>query len=183
MDDTTLLELLKTNPNVGMEQLINQYSALIYTVIKNKICDVCISSEVEECVADVFSEFYIGLSNYNSEKSSIKAYLCAIANHKSVDIYKSRRKQIDNVSLDDDETRFQLGDGENVEKDLLENEQRRNILKAVKSLGEPDSSIVFLKFYFGESSKEIGRRLGLSVSNVDTRTHRALKKLKEMLGV
>ena len=44
--------------------------------------------------------------------------------------------------------KFVKKDGENVEKDLLENEQRRNILKAVKSLGEPDSSIIFLKFYF-----------------------------------
>ena len=119
MEDNKLLRLLHKDPNAGMEQLMNQYTGLVYAVVKSKLDgSYYVSSDLEDCVADVFSEFYIGLSNYNSEKSSIKAYLCAIANHKSVDIYKLRRKQIDNVSLDDEETRFQLGDGENVEKDL-----------------------------------------------------------------
>ena len=49
-------------------------------------------------------------------------------------------------------------------------------------LSKPDREIIVRKFILGQSSKEIAAILGLSVSNVDTRTHRAIKKLKKELG-
>lgn len=66
--------------------------------------------------------------------------------------------------------------------DADDEELRRRVIKAVKDLGDPDSKIIFRKFYYGESSKEIAKALGLTVSNVDTRTHRALNKLRKMFG-
>jgi RNA polymerase sigma-70 factor (ECF subfamily) len=181
VDDVKLLNLIKTYPEEGMRQLINQYSRLVYTVVKSKISSVCNSSDIEECVADVFSEFYINLDNYNVNLSHIKTYICSIANHRATNIYKEYQKKIEEVSLDDEDVWIQIEDKNLVEKDVLTNEKRKEILDAVKSLGEIDSMIIFLKFYLGESSKEISKRLGLTVSNVDTRTHRALKKLKEKL--
>ena len=65
---------------------------------------------------------------------------------------------------------------------VIKNELRREVIKAVEELGEPDSSIIFRKFYYGESSKDIAKAVGLTVSNVDTRTHRALNKLRKMFG-
>lgn len=45
-----------------------------------------------------------------------------------------------------------------------------------------DSSIIIRKYYFGESSKKIADALNLTVSNVDTRMHRALNKLRKLFG-
>ena len=56
------------------------------------------------------------------------------------------------------------------------------IFNAIKNLGEPDSSIIFRKYYYGESSEKIAEILDMTPSNVDTRAHRAIKKLREMLG-
>lgn len=182
MDDVKLLELIEKNSNEGMKQLINQYSGIVYTVIKNRIGSVCGSLEIEDLTADVFSEFYISLKNYNCEKSSIKSYLCAIANHRATDVYNRYARNLGDVSLDDENVWIQIKDEKNVEKDIMSKEQRKEILKEIKALGMPDSTIVFLKFYLGESSKEIAKRLGLTVSNVDTRTHRALKRLKKKFG-
>ena len=57
MEDIKLLWLLHQNPSAGMEQLMNQYLGLVYAVVKGKLLDsVCPSSDVEDCVADVFSE-------------------------------------------------------------------------------------------------------------------------------
>ena len=182
MDDIKLLNLIKSDPNEGIKQLINQYSGLVYAVVKNRISEVCISSDIEECTADVFSEFYIKLGSYNPELSSLKAYICSIANHKALNIYNRYIRSKETESLDDEEAFIQLEDGNRIEKDVFEKEERKEILKEIKSLGEPDSTIIILKFYLGETSKEISSRLGLTVSNIDTRTHRALKKLKEKLG-
>ena len=37
MDDKTLLNLIENDPNAGIEQLINQYGGIVYTVIKNRL--------------------------------------------------------------------------------------------------------------------------------------------------
>jgi len=182
VEDDKLLKLIETNANEGMKQLINQYSGIIYIIVKNKIERVCSSSEIEDLTADVFSEFYISLKNYNSKKSSIKSYLCAIANHRATDLYNRRVNNRGDVSLDDENVWIQIKDEKNVEKDIMKKEQRKEILEEIKALGEPDSIIIFLKFYLGLSSKEIAKHLEITVSNVDTRTHRALKRLKSKLG-
>ena len=56
------------------------------------------------------------------------------------------------------------------------------LMGAVKALGEPDCEIILRKFYLSQSSKEIAERLNMTVSNVDTRTHRAIKRLRNELG-
>ena len=165
MEDSKLLRLLHKDPSTGMEQLMNQYAGLVYAVVKGKLAEsFCVSTDIEDCVADVFSEFYTELDKYDPKISSIKSYLCG------------------DVSLDDEDSLLQIADDFTVEGDLAEDELRREVLSAVKGLGEPDSSIIIRKYYFGESSKEIADVLKLTVSNVDTRTHRALNKLRKLFG-
>ena len=77
---------------------------------------------------------------------------------------------------------MQVADDVMIDSELADEELRREVIRAVEDLGEPDSSIIFRKYYYGESSKEIAKATGLSVSNVDTRTHRALNKLRKMFG-
>ena len=69
-----------------------------------------------------------------------------------------------------------------LESELAESELRRELIEAVKALGEPDTSIIIRKYYLGESSRTIADALNMSVSSVDTRTHRALNKLKNLFG-
>ena len=59
------------------------------------------------------------------------------------------------------------------EKDLLE-----RIFKEIAAMGHPDSDIMFRKYYLGQSSKTIAEKLNMTVSNVDTRAHRAVEKLR-----
>lgn len=183
MDDNKLLRLLHKDPNAGMEQLMNQYTGLVYAVVKSKLADsYYLSSDIEDCVADVFSKFYTGLSDYDPAISSIKSYLCVIARNHAINVSKRRSIQQGTVSLDDEDYLLQVADDVLIDSELEENELRREVIKAVEGLGEPDSGIIFRKFYYGESSKDIAKAIGMTVSNVDTRTHRALNKLRKMFG-
>lgn len=182
MDDNKLIRLLRKDPNAGMEQLMNQYAGLVYTVVKGKLVDsYYVSSDIEDCVADVFSKFYAELPSYDPGTSNIKAYLCVIARNHAINVSKRRRRE-GGMSLDNGELSVLPVEEVTVESELAEDELRREVIWAVEDLGEPDSSIIFRKFFYGESSKEIARAVGLSPSNVDTRTHRALKKLRKMFG-
>ena len=182
MTDKRLLRLLLKDANAGMEQLINRYAGLVYTVVRGKLADsYYISSDIEDCVADVFSSFYTRLSDYDPEVSSIKSYLCVIARNNAINILKKRARG-ESVSLDGEQSLFWVADDITIESKLEEDELRREVIQAIKELGEPDTSIIFRKFYYGQCSKDIAEALGLSVSNVDTRTHRALIKLRKKFG-
>ena len=182
MHDDKLLRLLHNDPNAGMEQLMDQYAGLVYAVVKGKLdTSYYISSDVEECVADVFSKFYTELSNYNPKISGIKTYLCVIARNHAINISKKRSYEC-SISLDDEHSLLQIADDVMIESELTDAELRREVIRSIETLGEPDSSIIFRKYYFGESSKDIAKALRLSVSNVDTRTHRALTKLRNEFG-
>ena len=37
MEDNKLLRLLHKDPNAGMEQLMNQYTGLVYAVVRSKL--------------------------------------------------------------------------------------------------------------------------------------------------
>ena len=55
-------------------------------------------------------------------------------------------------------------------------------METVRALGEPDSEIILRRYYFGQTSKEIGAALGMKPNTVDQRLSRALKKLREVLS-
>lgn len=182
MEDTKLIRLLHKDPNAGMEQLMNQYTGLVYTVVKAKLNDhYYVSSDIEDCVADVFSKFYIELFKYDPKISSIKSYLCVIARNHAINIAK-KRTLIRNISLDDETSPLPIAEDFIIESDLEENELKCAVIQAIKDLGDPDTSIILRKFYYGQSSKEIAQALDLTVSNVDIRTHRALNKLRKIFG-
>ncbi len=182
MEDKKLLRLLHKDPNAGMEQLLNNYTGLVYAVVKSKLNgSYCVSSDLEDCVADVFSKFYTELADYDPAMSSIKSYLCVIARNHAINVAKKRSLE-GGISLDDEQSLLQIVDDVTIDSELTDEELRREVIKAVEDLGEPDSSIIFRKYYYGESSKEIANAIGLSATNVDTRTHRALNKLRKMFG-
>ena len=182
MTDKELLELLKKDPDLGIEQLLKQYINLIYTIVKSKLsASYHLSSDIEDCVADVFSSFYTHLSDYDPSKSSIKSYLCIIARNQAINLSK-KRSLVENRSLDDEYFSSRFADDFTIESELEEAELRREVIAEVKALGKPCSDIIFRKFYYGQSSAEIAEALGLSVSNVNTQTHRALNKLRKKFG-
>ena len=76
MEDAKLLRLIRKDPSAGMEQLMDQYAGLIYAVVRGRLAgSYCLSTDIEDCVADVFCEFYAELDRYDPTLSSIKSYL------------------------------------------------------------------------------------------------------------
>lgn len=176
MRDAELLELLQKNPEKGLKALIAQYGGLVYTVVRRNLPQVLCTTDAETCAAETFSDFFLDLNKYDPSKGSIKAWLCVIARHNAIDL---TRRSTEVLPLDE-EISADIS-GISLESDLEERELRRAVLSEIKLLNEPDREILLRKFYLGESSKEIAARLKISVSNVDTRTSRAVEKLRKKL--
>ena len=179
MFDNALIRLIKNNTEKGMSALMEQYTGLIYTVVKNKISAVCSAEDIEETVSDVFVAFYNQIDNVNLEKGSLSAYLISIAKRKAVDKFRTVCKYCE-ISTDDDGF-IEIPDSFNLENEAEKNELYRNLINEINSLGEPDSTIVFCRYYLSLPSKEIARLVSLSDDNVRKRLQRALRKLESKL--
>lgn len=175
MDDETLLSLLRRNPEEGMNQLMKRYSGLVLSIIRTRLAEVpAYSTDAEECAADTFLKFYRSLPSFDPQKASVETYLGVIARRTAAN--KARERLRSAVDPDGEDAMAELRDEEE------EDGQAALLLGEVRRMPPPDGDILFRKYYLGQSSAQIAAALGLSVSNVDTRVHRAVLRLKEKLG-
>lgn len=183
MQDEELLEKLHNEPNLGMKQLMDQYAGLVFAVVKGKLSSVYFcDADWEACVADTFSEFYFDLDKYHPVNGSIKTWLCMIARNNALDYMRKHQKEKGLLSFDNEGMLKQCEDDFSIEGEFEDRQLRLELIAAIKELGEPDCGILVRKFYLSQTSKEIAEQLGMTVSNVDTRTHRAIQKLRKRFG-
>lgn len=175
MTDKKLIELLHRDGDAGMTALIRQYSGFVFALVRGKLAGVCDSSEIEDCVTDVFFKFYSGLGEYKAD-ASVKTYLGKIARNASLNYLRNKTPS---YSIDAEDLLIEIPDGSDVERDTAEKDLLERIFAVIKSFGPPDSDIMFRKYYLGQSSRQIANELKITVSAVDTRAHRAVQKLKE----
>ena len=181
MNDTDLVKLLKKDAEQGLASLMQSYTGLVCSVIKSG-SSLFSAEDIEELASDVFFDFYRNVKKYKPELGSIKTFLCIMAKHKALDLARKRARENGNVSMDDEETFLQFADELAVEEEFFGEEARNALFSEIASLGEPDSEIITRKFFLREPTKSIAERLGLTISNVDVRTHRALARLREKIG-
>ena len=178
MRDRELMALLRKDPEQGFRRLTDLYTGLVWSVVRARLTDVGTREDVEECVSDAFAAFYLSLDRVELHSGTVKAYLCAIARHKAIDRCEALMRG-SCLSLEAEAERADLADDFSVEEAFISAEMRRTIVGSIAALGHPDREILVRKFLLGEPTRSIASDLGMTVSAVDTRTHRALKRLRK----
>ena len=93
---------------------------------------------------------------------------------------KQRRASL--VEIDDEESLFQLEDAApGPEEHLLQRAGYEELLAAIRTLKPAYQAPLLLKYANGYTEAEIAKVLGVTVSNVSVRIHRAKKKLIPLL--
>lgn len=178
MTDQKLLKLIKTDPDAGTEQLIKQYSGFVFALARGIMADTCDSSEIEDCVAEVFIRFQRKAASFSPD-ASVKTYLGVITRNAALNCVRGKRVC---ESIDGEDFLLEIPDRTDIAEEIAEKQLVEAVFKEIERLGPPDSEIMFRKYYLGQSSKQISKVTGLTVSNVDTRASRAVAKLKAIFG-
>ncbi len=176
MTDRELLLLISEDKVKGFSLMVDTYSGLVYKIVASVILSVGTREDAEECVSDTFLAFYNNLDDVDPEKGSIKGYLALIAKRRAINLYHTLKRQQYAEETFDDSTPAKTSD------EVADYESRQALTKAVKALGEPDSTIVVRKYILGETAREISPKVGLSPEAVQKRLERSMDKLKTMLG-
>lgn len=174
-------KILKKSKKKAQRALFDEYCNYVYAVVFNRLRSCASPEDIEECVGDVFADIYVFYDSDGDFSGDIKGFVGTVARRKAVDTYNRLvSKKLVTVSADDDEAR-NIASDENVEDIVEQKEFRRILLDKIAELGEPDSTIIIQKYYYGRSAKEISELVSLTPENVRVRSGRAVKRLKEML--
>lgn len=176
MTDKELLKKLKKDKSSGLSLVIDLYSGLLYKIVSNVLLPIGTKEDVEECVSDSFLAFYGEIDSIDPEKATIKSYLAVIARRKAIDRYRKLKKASELITNDE----AQLAGAS--EDFTLNHDRKTALFSAIRSLGEPDTTIITRKFFLGETAAEIAAKLRLSEEAVQKRIERSRKKLKTELG-
>jgi len=171
---------LKHSETQAHRELFDAYCNYVYTIVFNRLRSCASREDMEECVCDVFADVYSCYDAGKNVSGDMSGFIGTIARRKSAAYYRKASASSAAFSVDD-EAAGEIDSGIDIESESERREQSRIILDTIAALGEPDSSVIIQKYYYGRSAKEIGEMLSLTPENVRVRSGRAVRKLKEML--
>ena len=151
------------------EALYERVFPRVYAYVASLLRD---RSAAEEVTAQAFERAYRNRSTYRPGSGSAEAWLFGIARNAALDELRRLKRR---ATLE--------GEPEDVYATPPEDHadavvRRETVRAALAGLDPRDRELVALKFHAGLSNAEIGQLLGLSESNVGTRLHRTMEKLR-----
>jgi RNA polymerase sigma-70 factor, ECF subfamily len=187
-DDADLIERLKAGDEEALETLFNRYSAKLYTVAQRILGEV---ADAEEVIQDVFWTAFRKANSFRGT-AQFSTWLYRLTVNAALGKIR-RSKKSKEIEYEEYLPKFQK-DGHHLVRPVVdwsdtldekyaEQELRQLLKNALDQLKPLDKSVVVLSDLEGMSDKEIAVALGLTVSAVKTRLHRARLFLRGNLAV
>jgi RNA polymerase sigma-70 factor, ECF subfamily len=130
--------------------------------------------DAEDILQTVFYKIHNSISNLN-ETEKIHAWIYSITKNAIADFYRMQKNRSYMTELQDDII-------DKVQEEVTANHEIGQCLKTmIQYLPEKYKQAIILTEFQNLTQKELGKRLGLSVSGAKSRVQRARIKLKEML--
>jgi RNA polymerase sigma factor (sigma-70 family) len=157
-------------PSEGFAELYERTFPRVYAYVASLLRD---RSAAEDVTAQVFERAYRKRRSYRATRGSMDAWVFGIARNAALDELRKRSRR----------ARLE-GDPEDVYATSPEDQadmalRRETVRAALASLDGQERDLIALKFAGGLSNGEIARVLRMSESNVGTRLHRTITKLRE----
>lgn len=184
LDDQSILELAKRNPDRAFLHLVDNYSGMIYNVCLNLVLH---REDAEDITQEVFTAAYTSLGSFEG-KSKVSTWLYSIALNKSKEFLRAKTRQKRSgiqMSLDREDTKWMPEQIVNFEHPgvILENKERAAyFFAALEQLPAAQREAWTLHKLEGLSYAEVAEILETSVPSVESLMFRAKKRLQEILG-
>lgn len=125
----------------------------------------------EDVTALAFERVYRRWDRFDSGRGSARGWLFGIARNAALDELRKRKRQAP-LTADPPDTR------PGVETSHEQLEREAAVTAAMDRLPAADRELISLKFFAGMDNNGIAEATGISVTNVSTRLHRAITKLR-----
>lgn len=177
MTDEEITELLFDRNESGISELRQSYGKLLKSVAYGILRS---EQDAEECESETLLRAWNSIPPARPER--LAAYLCRIARRLALDRYDyNRAAKRSGETLPIDELADFIG-GSSGAEDLLTEKELTRLLNGFLMSQDYNTRVIFMRrYWFGESTAEIAKRLHASESMVKSRISRTLKRLREYL--
>ena len=158
----------------GFDQLYRSSVADVYTYVATLLGD---RAAAEDVTAAAFERAWRKRRTFDAGRGTPRGWLFGIARNAALDELRRRRRVVAASEDTADPDALALDDGVD---DAM---RRATVRAALRDLEPRDRELVALKFYGELTNGELATVLRTSESNVGTRLHRAVAKLREACHV
>lgn len=180
-DDDILVAQFKAGDRNAFGKIMEKYHARMFSYVKRY---VNINEDIQDIVQDIFIKVFKALPNWEP-RASFQTWLYTIAKNRCIDHFRAHSRRT-TYSLDDEEEQIErpiaTGLRSNPERVAREKEIGRYIRDALVQLSPKQRDVFILYHYEDLQIKEIAEVLGISEGTVKVHHHRAMNKLKDILG-
>ncbi len=162
------------NNELNIEEIIQNYTPYIYTIIKNKNSNLS-NEDIEEIISDVFLAIWKNRETLDINKE-LSSYLVGITKN----LYNKKLRNKRNT-IDIEEYENSLFEAENIEIKIENIEKEQIIMLIINNIKQEDKNIFTLYYYNSKSIKEIAQILNISENKVKSRLFRIRRKIKKNL--
>ncbi len=153
-------------------QLVETYQRPVYNLCYRMLGE---PEAAEDAAQETFLRAFQHLGRYDP-KRSFATWLLSIAAHYCID--RLRRRRFSTFSIDeedDDSPAFEIPDTDapNPERESVRREEKEKLHGLLDSLDPRDRAAIVMRYWHDASEVEIAEALGLTVSAVKSRLHRA----------
>jgi RNA polymerase sigma-70 factor (ECF subfamily) len=184
-DDAEMIARLQAGDELAYAQLVEENAGRIYRLALRLMGN---EADAEDVLQETFLSAFRSIDRFES-RSSLSTWLYRIATNAA--LMRLRRNEPEQVSVDDP---VENDEGDLIprqffdfcclpEDDLLRDEAREEMIRAVEELSPTLRSVFVLRDVEGLSTEETAEALDLSISAVKSRLMRARLKLRERLSV
>lgn len=174
MKETKQLEDYYKNNELDIDQIIEDFTPYITTVINNGTNNKISFEDKEEIFSDTFFILWKNRNRLNINVS-LNSYLAGITRNLIKEKYR-KAKVVYDISDFEDNTLNSINMYEN-DRELIFDVERK-----IKDLKDIEIEIVNLFYYSSMSIKDIAKKLNISEFNVKTRLHRIRRKIRKELN-
>ena len=162
------------NNELNIEDIIQNYTAYVYTILKNK--NQALSDEdIEEVVSDVFLAIW-----KNKEKLDINRELSPYIAGIAKNLYNKKIiNKKDSINIENYENI--LFETENIYVKIENKDKENLIMMIVNNMKEEDKNIFILYYYYSRSMKDISKIPNITENKVKSRLFRIRAKIKKYM--
>ena len=178
MNEKELILLLQQGDEAAFEALVRLYEKKVYTLCR-RMCGN--DEDAQEAAQDAFLSLWRSAKSFRGD-ASLSTWIYRLATNACIDLLRRNKRGGERVSLDDEETTFELVDAAPLPEQALERkETQRLINEGLAALPEEYRAILLLREAEGLSYAEIADAMHLELGTVKSRISRGRVLLRNYL--
>ena len=176
--DEKIAQLLKCREETGLSALADKYEKLLFYIASGILGDH--TQDIEECVNDSYMKIWNHADKLDLKKASLKTYLKVVTRNTALNRLRQLMREQEKRWEGGEEvlagfTDFRL----DCERHVVQKEEMEALEAVFSSLKSRDKELVLRKYFYLQPSKEISRKMDMSVTAVDSRLSRLRLKMKQ----